>query len=376
MEDLYYSMLTGSSYEDEDGEAVEIPIIDCEPVFSKKNVKLFFGITGEELKMATSNLVSGKDFVNLRGRTLIEYSRYTGRNYSSYDYVQVYTRSGLLKIASMFPESVNAWGLIAAAFKLVFSNLSQQYSVKFMLESMQQVHQADIQLLERRVAKLEDQSIMTLVPANQVTEQFPDEEDDGVLIDIDRTPVWRDEFGFLHVNSMNRHVIGYYSMIEVAAQLNLYSESMNPHAQLAQDVCRTALKIPYTAEQPDGDTWCTFKYSHYDSGKKHDKDCLRLTEEGMNRVRNWWIEHASEYAFIEKRRHGYNFTKKFSIHPDIPLMEPYKSVVNPAGGMQDDTIIDVEVDFEQKYDEKGRPDYTDLPFYDSRDQNPDGTWKD
>jgi hypothetical protein len=59
-------------------------------------------------------------------------------------------------------------------------------------------------------------------------------------------------------------------------------------------------------------------------------------------------------------------------------MESYKTIVNPVGGMQDNSIIDadtIESSSIQKYDENGRPDYTGLPFYDSRDQNPDGTWK-
>lgn len=375
MEELYYPMLTGEPFEDDDGEIHRIAVVNGEPVFSKKEAKNFFDLTSEELK-ESSKLLDKEEYIILRGEALMAYSEYTGVSYPKSMYISVFTRKGMIKLASMFPNKPNSLGLVLAAFRLVSENMTKKYSVEFMIKNLEQVQQSTYQLLSRRVSKLDDE-ISTLkenglpVPVQPVAV-------DSETIDVDRTMFWRDNGGFIHVNSMNRHVIGYYSMTEVAAKLNLYSESMNPHSELAENICRTALRIPYTSRQSSGDLWCTFKYTHYGSGKTHDKDCLRLTEEGMNKVTDWWIRHASEYTFVERNRHGYNFSKKFAVHPDIPLMESYKTIVNPVGGMQDNSIIDantIESSSIQKYDENGRPDYTGLPFYDSRDQNPDGTWK-
>jgi hypothetical protein len=355
------SVLLGKFYED-DNDIWEPILYQDKPVLTPDKIKEFFDVDD------FSGLVNGRDYIVLSGPELRTFYR-ENKIRSNIRRQTVYTMPGIIRLLSLHP--CNSFGIdfVVTALNLTYSRLSDVSQLKLAFSTFQSVYEADKLFLESRMNRLE-QSSTALVPVEESN-----------VINVDRTSVWQDDLGFYHVNYINRHVVGYFSMTEVAANLNLYSNTMNPHTQLAEEICRTALKIPRGAEKATGDLWQTFKYSHYDSGKRHDKNCLRITDEGMNFVRDWWFRHASEFAFEEKNRHGYHFSKKYDIYKDIPLMGSYQNMVNPTvGNVDNSNIIDVDVEEHSisdiKYDAQGRPDLTDVPFYDSKDQNPDGTWKD
>lgn len=357
------AVLLGEHFEDDI--IVWEPILyQNKPVLMPEQIKEYFGVT------EFPELVADRDYIVLSGaelRAFLKENKIRKNVRSMY----IYTMPGVIRLLAKTDCNSSGIDLIVTALNLTYKRLSDVSQLRLAFSTFCSVYEADKLFTESRINKLERGSNLPAVTDNSLV--VPGDGDE--IIAIDSTPVWVDKSGFFHVNQINRHVIGFYAMAEVAANLNLYSVTMNPHVQLVEDICRTALKIPRGAESPDGELWQTFKYCHYDSGVKHKKNCLRITEEGMNQVRDWWFRHASEFAFEEKERHGYHFSKKFEIHPGIPIMRPYSDSVNPVvKNINDGSVIDAQI-IEQKFDEQGRPDYTDLPFYDSRDQNPDGTWK-
>jgi len=318
----YDCILLGQRFESND-ELWEPMICRDKPVLTPDAVKIFGG------KPSILGLVEGNDYFSLTGFELRQFFVKNGIVFRPLTRMYVYTIPGVIKILS---HGCNSTGveLISAALRLTYRHLSEVSQIQLALSSFRSLYEAEMTLIESRISRLE-----TNAPASVSND---------TAIHIDSTPSWTDDEGFIHVNSMNRHVMGYWSMAEVATKLYLYSKDALPHTQLAQDICRAALRISKSAESPGEKYWATFKYSHYDSGKRHDKNCLRLTDEGLNLVTDWWFRNAYKYAFEEKDRHGYHFSLKFGIHPDIPLRRPYKEAVNPVvGNVDDSSIIDAEI---------------------------------
>lgn len=321
---IYEAILLGQPYENT--EEIWVPIMYQDiPVLTPEMIKNIFGG-----KASIYGLEKERDYFKLSGFELRNFLRDNNMD-SRVSSMYVYTMPGVIRILSKGCNSIGV-ELILAALNLTYYYSSDIGQLRLAFFTFCSVHNADMKLIESRIQKIENNR--SLVSVDNSTDIIP----------IDSTPWWRDDEGFIHVNSINRHVMGYWSMSEVAAKLNLYSESSLPHTQLAEDICYVVLRIGKHAESPNEKYWATFKYSHYDSGKRHDKNCLRLTDEGLNLVQDWWFRNASKYAFEEKKRHGYNFSKKFAIHPDIPLMASYREMVNPVvGNVNDSGIIDAEV---------------------------------
>ena len=245
-----------------------------------------------------------------------------GRQYTSKIGQYAYTLSGLVMLTATHLDNELCVQFVETAWSLAMPHMSSVHELTLKFNAYVQQNETNLRELNAKIDQL-TKPVPIHIPSEQ---QY-----------------WIGKDGLYHVRTTITDVPGYWSPSQAADELRLRSRSRRPHVGLVTSIIKTALKIRNVNTKPDKNwQWFVVEFPNEYTGTTADSLQIRLTDEGMATVQEWWRRHAYEYRIEEKDGHGYYLDKRYNIYENDPLEKPFSEQVNlTVSNINGADIIDV-----------------------------------